>query len=170
MDLTALLVNIHDFFLFLGVDEIRKRSSSDDKPLRMVKTILHELCKVCGYGIYQHTATIPGRDADPPSDQPIIFVYISLNLQTLSQSGLIEGEPAEATGATAAAAASATAANGTAGAGEAAGSGWRPPAPGLQMTEADKARVKAALKDIMSRLVQREHSATATRELYFLRR
>lgn len=46
VDLSALLFNIHDFFLYLGVDEIRKRSSSDDKPLRMVKTILHELCKM----------------------------------------------------------------------------------------------------------------------------
>lgn len=46
VDLGGLLFNIHDFFLFLGVDEIRKRSSSDDKPLRMVKTILHELCKM----------------------------------------------------------------------------------------------------------------------------
>jgi hypothetical protein len=46
VDLAGLLFNIHDFFLYLGVDEIRKRSSSDDKPLRMVKTILHELCKI----------------------------------------------------------------------------------------------------------------------------
>ncbi len=46
MDLSALLFTLHDFFLCLGVDEIRKRSSSDDKPLRMVKTILHELCKM----------------------------------------------------------------------------------------------------------------------------
>lgn len=37
---------MHDFFMALGVDEIRKRSSLDDKPLRMVKTILHELCKM----------------------------------------------------------------------------------------------------------------------------
>ena len=46
VDLGALLLSVHDFFLFLGVDEIRRRSSSDDKPLRMVKTILHELCKL----------------------------------------------------------------------------------------------------------------------------
>lgn len=45
-DLAALLFCLHDFFLFLGVDEIRQRSSADDKPLRMVKTILHELCKM----------------------------------------------------------------------------------------------------------------------------
>ena len=38
VDLSRLLFNLHDFFMFLGVDEIRKRSS-DDKPLRMVKTI-----------------------------------------------------------------------------------------------------------------------------------
>ena len=51
VDLGGLLFNLHDFFLFLGVDEIRKRSSSDDKPLRMVKTILHELCKMLVGGL-----------------------------------------------------------------------------------------------------------------------
>lgn len=36
---------IHEFFVGLGVDEIRRRGAADDKPLRMVKTLLHELCK-----------------------------------------------------------------------------------------------------------------------------
>jgi hypothetical protein len=86
LDLGALLLNIHDFFLGLGVDEIRKRSSNDDKPLRMVKTILHELCKMRGYDIYDDASAIPGRDSDP---QPIIFAYISLNLQSLLENGHI---------------------------------------------------------------------------------
>ena len=41
-----LLMSIHDYFMGLGVDEIRRRGADDDKPLRMVKTILHELCKL----------------------------------------------------------------------------------------------------------------------------
>lgn len=41
-----LLMSIHDYFMGLGVDEIRRRGAEDDKPLRMVKTILHELCKL----------------------------------------------------------------------------------------------------------------------------
>ncbi len=86
VDMSVLLLNIHDFFMFLGVDEIRRRSSADDKPLRMVKTVLHELCKMAGHGIYVSAAGIPGRKADP---QPIIFAYISLNLKSLEQSGLI---------------------------------------------------------------------------------
>ena len=45
MDLPALLLAIHGFFEGLGVDEIRRRGAADDKPLRMVKTLLHELCK-----------------------------------------------------------------------------------------------------------------------------
>ena len=45
MDLTVLMAAIHEFFTGLGVDEIRRRGSADDKPLRMVKTLLHELCK-----------------------------------------------------------------------------------------------------------------------------
>ena len=37
-----------------------------------------------GYDIYECADRIPGRNAEP---QPIIFAYISLNLQTLVQSG-----------------------------------------------------------------------------------
>lgn len=46
-----LLMSVHDYFMGLGVDEIRRRGAEDDKPLRMVKTILHELCKlkVCNF-------------------------------------------------------------------------------------------------------------------------
>lgn len=50
----------------------------------MVKTILHELCKAHGYGIYASITRIPGRHSQPA---PIIFAYISLNLQTLAASG-----------------------------------------------------------------------------------
>ena len=39
-------MSIHDYFMGLGVDEIRRRGAEDDKPLRMVKTVLHELCKL----------------------------------------------------------------------------------------------------------------------------
>ena len=46
LDLNMLLMSIHDYFMGLGVDEIRRRGAEDDKPLRMVKTILHELCKL----------------------------------------------------------------------------------------------------------------------------
>lgn len=53
IDLRGLLLSVHGFFEALGVEEIRRRSHADDKPLRMVKTILHELCKLKGTDIYQ---------------------------------------------------------------------------------------------------------------------
>lgn len=53
IDLHSLLLSIHGFFEALGVDEIRRRCQADDKPLRMVKTILHELCKLKGTEIYR---------------------------------------------------------------------------------------------------------------------
>jgi cytoskeleton-associated protein 5 len=89
VDLPSLLLSLHDFFMSLGVDEIRRRSSADDKPLRMVKTVLHELCKLEGRRVYAHAAGIPGRHANP---QPIIFAYIQLNLSSLEQSGLLAGD------------------------------------------------------------------------------
>lgn len=57
IDLYSLLLSIHGFFEALGVDEIRRRSQADDKPLRMVKTILHELCKLKGTEIYRWGGT-----------------------------------------------------------------------------------------------------------------
>lgn len=54
IDLYSLLLATHGFFESLGVDEIRRRSQADDKPLRMVKTILHELCKLKGTEIYRY--------------------------------------------------------------------------------------------------------------------
>jgi cytoskeleton-associated protein 5 len=53
IDLRGLLLSLHAFFEALGVEEIRRRSHADDKPLRMVKTILHELCKLKGTEIYK---------------------------------------------------------------------------------------------------------------------
>jgi len=40
------LLSVHTFFDALGGEEIRKRGAREDKPLRMVKTVLHELCKL----------------------------------------------------------------------------------------------------------------------------
>ena len=43
--MVEVLLAVHEFFQQLGIDEIRQRGNTDDKPLRMVKTLLHELCK-----------------------------------------------------------------------------------------------------------------------------
>ena len=56
-----LLMSVHDYFMGLGVDEIRRRGAEDDKPLRMVKTILHELCKL---------------KVGNPSLSPLQFVFV----------------------------------------------------------------------------------------------
>ena len=37
---------IHHYFMSLGVDEIRRRGAQDEKSLRMVKSILHEITKL----------------------------------------------------------------------------------------------------------------------------
>ncbi|CAD7700615.1 unnamed protein product [Ostreobium quekettii] len=87
LDLESLLLSIHEFFVDLGVEEIRRRGAEDDKPLRMVKTILHELCKIKGSDILDYIGLLP-RDENPP---PIICAYIDLNLTTLHNTGLITG-------------------------------------------------------------------------------
>jgi hypothetical protein len=85
VDVSMLLFNIHSFFMSLGVDEIRRRPL-DDKPLRMVKSILLQLCKLLGYSIYGYMEGIPGRFS---RSQTIIYAYVKMNLQTLEKSGAI---------------------------------------------------------------------------------
>lgn len=80
VDLDRLLQSIHDYFQQLGLEEIRKRAGADDKPLRMVKTVLHELVKLRGTSVKGHLSMVP-IDSEP---QPIILAYIDLNLQTLA--------------------------------------------------------------------------------------
>jgi len=75
--------------MFLGVEEIRKRSAAEDKPLRMVKTILHQICKLTGYNVYQYASGIPGRHSQP---QPIIFRYIDINLKMLKEMNQLPSE------------------------------------------------------------------------------
>lgn len=62
-----------------------RRAGADDKPLRMVKTVLHELVKLKGIEIKAHLSLVPGVDLSghPARDQPIIMAYIDLNLQTM---------------------------------------------------------------------------------------
>lgn len=69
-DLTSLL-----FFVFCNMNF--KRAGADDKPLRMVKTVLHELVKLRGAAIKGHLSMVP-IDMKP---QPIILAYIDLNLE-----------------------------------------------------------------------------------------
>ncbi|KAK6149884.1 hypothetical protein DH2020_017409 [Rehmannia glutinosa] len=85
VDLDRILRSIHIYLQELGMDEIRKRAGADDKPLRMVKTVLHELVKLRGTAIKGHLSMVP-IDMQP---QPIILAYIDLNLQTLAAARML---------------------------------------------------------------------------------
>ncbi|KAG8078290.1 hypothetical protein GUJ93_ZPchr0007g5646 [Zizania palustris] len=85
VDLDRILQSIHTYLQELGMEEIRRRAGADDKPLRMVKTVLHELVKLRGTAIKGHLSMVP-IDAEP---QPIILAYIDLNLQTLAAARML---------------------------------------------------------------------------------
>nr|GMD91866.1 protein MOR1 isoform X1 [Ipomoea batatas] len=85
VDLDRILQSIHIYLQELGMEEIRKRAGADDKPLRMVKTVLHELVKLRGTAIKGHLSMVP-IDMQPP---PIILAYIDLNLQTLAAARML---------------------------------------------------------------------------------
>jgi cytoskeleton-associated protein 5 len=92
VDLDRILQSIHVYLQDLGMEEIRRRAGADDKPLRMVKTVLHELVKLRGTAIKGHLSMVP-IDMEP---QPIILAYIDLNLQTLAAARMLN--PAGPTG------------------------------------------------------------------------
>ncbi|XP_072953995.1 protein MOR1-like isoform X1 [Typha angustifolia] len=85
VDLGRILQSIHVYLQELGMEEIRRRAGADDKPLRMVKTVLHELVKLRGTAIKGHLSMVP-IDTEP---QPIILAYIDLNLQTLAAARML---------------------------------------------------------------------------------
>ncbi|CAH2059231.1 unnamed protein product [Thlaspi arvense] len=85
VDLDRLLQSIHVYLQDLGMEEIRRRAGADDKPLRMVKTVLHELVKLRGAAIKGHLSLVP-IDMRP---QPIILAYIDLNLETLAAARIL---------------------------------------------------------------------------------
>lgn len=52
---------LHHFFESLGSNEIRRRGVEEDKPLRMAKTLLHELCKhKVRFAIAMHSILLKG--------------------------------------------------------------------------------------------------------------
>ncbi|KAL1343695.1 protein MOR1 isoform X1 [Arachis hypogaea] len=85
VDLDRILQSIHLYLQDLGMEEIRRRAGADDKPLRMVKTVLHELVKLKGTSIKGHLSMVP-IDSKP---QPIILAYIELNLETLAAARML---------------------------------------------------------------------------------
>ncbi|CAI9280408.1 unnamed protein product [Lactuca saligna] len=83
VDLDRILQSIHVYLQDLGMEEIR--GGADDKPLRMVKTVLHELVKLRGTAIKGHLSMVP-IDMEL---QPIILAYINHNLQTLAATRML---------------------------------------------------------------------------------
>lgn len=69
--------NVDYKFFMSDLNWTLARAGADDKPLRMVKTVLHELVKLRGTAIKGHLSMVP-IDMEP---QPIILAYIDLNLQ-----------------------------------------------------------------------------------------
>ena len=70
MDLDFLLLGIHEYLEEVGLEEIRRRSGLVDKPLRMVKTVLHQACKLVGPSIKGRLSLVPINHHPPPSSSP----------------------------------------------------------------------------------------------------
>ncbi|XP_042752685.1 protein MOR1 [Lactuca sativa] len=77
VNIDRILQSIHVYLEELGVEEIRRRAGTEERPFRMVKTLLYELVKLRGPAIKDNLSMVP-IDMEP---QPIILAYIDLNLQ-----------------------------------------------------------------------------------------
>lgn len=96
VDLPTLLLDLHRYFSSLGASEVRRLSNNNDKPLRMVKTMLHTLCKIYGYRIADIITTLPElRDLQT---QPMIAMYADINLKSLAEIGMIAPRDADEAG------------------------------------------------------------------------
>mmetsp|Transcript_32431 Transcript_32431/g.69983 ORF Transcript_32431/g.69983 Transcript_32431/m.69983 type:complete len:480 (-) Transcript_32431:963-2402(-) len=74
LNLEAIMNAVNEFLGSLEKPAMRERLAQDDKPLRMVKTILHELCKCVGKDIYGSMLQIP-RSQDK---KQLIYTYVDL--------------------------------------------------------------------------------------------
>ncbi|KXZ46795.1 TOG1 protein [Gonium pectorale] len=92
------LVHIHHYMQNLGAEEVRRRSAVEDKPLRMIKTVLHELCKHRGHEIYRDVQAMPG--VTEAEEDMVMLPYIKLNLDT-QHTGMRPLQPAGFSGAAA---------------------------------------------------------------------
>ena len=73
----TVLAGIHGYLSTLGVNAINERAAADDQGLRAVKTLLHEVTKHVGSGIYNYCSSIPPRTQLPA---PMIYSFIEVNL------------------------------------------------------------------------------------------
>lgn len=87
VDPKALLQSLQDWFAFFTPAEWRA-VSSHDKSAKMVKTVLHTMCKQLGPQVVDIAKELP----HPDSEQLMVERYIHLNLKHLSDNGLLPGQ------------------------------------------------------------------------------
>ncbi|KAL2641710.1 hypothetical protein R1flu_009297 [Riccia fluitans] len=84
VDLTRLLGKIHVFFQERGLEGMRRRVGSEDKPKRIVKALLYGIVKLKGKEVRSHLSEVP-VDSQP---RPTILSYID-KYETLSLTGSV---------------------------------------------------------------------------------
>jgi len=95
--LDEVLLSLHNYFATLGSVEVRRLSAENDKPLRMVKTVLHTLCKIFGYRVTHTLDEIPEiRSLGTGSSSAMIVMYADINLRSLVDLGMIAAPTAAA--------------------------------------------------------------------------
>lgn len=85
LDLPCVLLSVHGYLMAFSVDELRSLAAQHSRPLRMVKTLLHELVVLKGEAIHDALTMVPHGDGVAPV--PEVVRHIALNLSALRQAG-----------------------------------------------------------------------------------
>ena len=96
VDVPRVLLAVHGYLMAFSVDELRKLASTNSRPLRMIKTLLHELVRVKGEAINDCLTLVPGGSS---CNEPIVAQYIALNLASMHPGSATTAVPAPATAA-----------------------------------------------------------------------
>jgi cytoskeleton-associated protein 5 len=95
LDAEALLRDLHRFFENFSTAEISKLSANNDRSLKMVKTVLHNLCKQRGWPLRDTALAMP--EVRHATEQPMFLKHLLVNLRQLQSVGLLPSQENAAT-------------------------------------------------------------------------
>jgi cytoskeleton-associated protein 5 len=87
LDAAMLLRDLHLFFESFTPAEISRLSADSDRSLKMVKTVLHNLCKQRGWPLRDVALEMP--EVRNAAEQPMFLKHLLVNLRQLQSVGLL---------------------------------------------------------------------------------
>jgi hypothetical protein len=88
VDVDALLADMDRYFTKIGPSKVRQLVSSGDRPIKMVKTMLYELCKEKGLVVLHSAKRLSnGHNSD---NKPLLLLYIEVNFKSFAEVNMMD--------------------------------------------------------------------------------